>query len=61
MTAEPVEPSAMAAEPAGALADRGLVLVPAAYLEELENTADSAVIEARAAEETVPFKFEDHA
>ncbi|MEU0241184.1 hypothetical protein ABZ234_26180 [Nocardiopsis sp. NPDC006198] len=61
MTAEPVEPGGMAAEPAEALADRGLVLVSAAYPEELEDAADSAVINARADEETVPFRFEDHA
>ncbi|WP_017581976.1 hypothetical protein [Nocardiopsis valliformis] len=60
MTAAPLEPSGMAAELAEALADRGLVLVSAAYLEELEDTADSAVIDARADEETVPFRFEDY-
>lgn len=47
MTAEPVEPEGMAAELAGALADRDLVLVSAAYLE------------ARADEESVPFRLED--
>ncbi|MCK9873266.1 hypothetical protein AB0M72_13210 [Nocardiopsis dassonvillei] len=61
MTAEPVDPGQMAAELAEALADRGLVLVSAAYLEELEDTADSAVINARADEETVPFRVEDYA
>ena len=60
MTAAPLEPSGMATELAEALADRGLVLVSAAYLEELEDTADSAVINARADEETVPFRFEDY-
>lgn len=60
MTAAPLEPSGMAAELAEALADRGLVLVSAAHLEELEDTADSAVINARADEETVPFRFEDY-
>ena len=44
---------------ADALADRGLVLVPVAYLEELEDAADSATIEVRADEETVPFRPED--
>ncbi|MFI6578990.1 hypothetical protein ACIBFB_24655 [Nocardiopsis sp. NPDC050513] len=45
MTAEPIEPG----EPerrvkdlAGMLADHGLTLVPTAYLEELEELADSA-------------------
>ena len=42
MTAEPVEPDGMAAELRGT--HRGLVLVSAAYLEELED-ADSTVIE----------------
>ncbi|MDT0328037.1 hypothetical protein [Nocardiopsis lambiniae] len=60
MTAEPVEPHGMAAELAEALADRGLILVSAAYLEELEGIADSAVIKARADEETVPFRVEDY-
>lgn len=60
MTAEPVEPSEMANELAEALADRGLVLVSAAYLEELEDAADSAVIEERRDEETVPFRLEDY-
>ncbi|WP_150243266.1 hypothetical protein [Nocardiopsis quinghaiensis] len=60
MTAEPVDPGRMAAELAEALADRGLVLVSAAYLEELEDAADSAVINARADEETVPFRLEDY-
>ena len=60
MTAEPVEPSGMATELAEALNDRGLVLVSAAYLEELEDAADSAVIEARRAEATVPFQIEDY-
>lgn len=60
MTAEPVKPGGMAAELAGALADRGLVLVSAAYLEELEDLADSAVINARADEETVPFRVWDY-
>lgn len=60
MTAEPIGPEGMAAELAEALADRGLVLVSAAYLEELEDIADSAVIEARADEETVPFRAEDY-
>lgn len=60
MTAEPVEPNGMAAELAGALADRGLVLVSAEYLEELEDAADSAAIEARAGEESVPFRTEDY-
>lgn len=60
MTAEPVEPDGMAAELAGALADRGLVLVSAAYLEELEDAADSTVIETRAGEKSVPFRLEDY-
>ncbi|XKK37747.1 hypothetical protein HFP72_23880 [Nocardiopsis sp. ARC36] len=61
MTAEPVEPGGMAAELAEAPADRGPVPVSAAYPEELEDAADSAVINARADEETVPFRFEDYA
>ena len=60
MTAAPTEPTGMAVELADALDDRGLVLVSAAYLEELEDTADSAVIDARADEETVPFQIEDY-
>ncbi|MFV2197379.1 hypothetical protein [Nocardiopsis sp. LOL_012] len=60
MTAEPVGPSRMAAELADALTDRGLVLVSAAYLEELEDAADSAAIDARADEETIPFRAEDY-
>ncbi|MFY7069274.1 hypothetical protein ACOQFV_25745 [Nocardiopsis changdeensis] len=60
MTAESVEPHGMVTELAEALADRGLVLVSAAYLEELEDIADSAVIEARANEKTVPFRVEDY-
>lgn len=59
MPAEPVEPDPMASELAEALAARGLVLVSAEYLEELEDAADSAIIEARADEETVPFRPED--
>ncbi|MFV2197234.1 hypothetical protein [Nocardiopsis sp. LOL_012] len=51
----------MATELAEALADRGLVLVSAAYLEELEDAADSAAIDARADEESFPFRIEDHA
>jgi hypothetical protein len=50
----------MVAELAHALTDRGLVLVSAAYLEELEDAADSAAIEARADEETVPFRPWDY-
>jgi len=61
MTADPVGPVQMAAELAEALADRGLMLVSASYLEELEDTADSAVINARADEETAPFRLEDYA
>ncbi|WDZ92183.1 hypothetical protein [Nocardiopsis sp. HUAS JQ3] len=61
MTAEPVDPGQTAAELAEALADRGLVLVSAAYLEELADTADSAVINARTDEGTVPFRVEDYA
>lgn len=60
MTAEPVDPGRMAAEPADALTDRGLVLVSAAYLEELEDAAHSVAIETRADEGTVPFRFEDY-
>ncbi|GAA1085005.1 hypothetical protein GCM10009642_24840 [Nocardiopsis metallicus] len=60
MSAAPIEPGGMAAELAEALAERGLVLVSAAYLEELEDAADSAVIHARSDEETVPFRFEDY-
>jgi hypothetical protein len=51
----------MADELAEALAARGLVLVSAAYLEELEDAADSAAIDARRDEETVPFRPEDYA
>ncbi|CAL9393247.1 hypothetical protein SUDANB121_01313 [Nocardiopsis dassonvillei] len=61
MAAEPVEPHDMVTELAEALADRGLVLVPAAYLEELEDIADSAAIEAHADEDTAPFRVEDYA
>jgi len=60
MTAEPTGPDAMASELADALASRGLVLVSAEYLEGLEDAADSAAIEARADEETVPFRLEDY-
>lgn len=60
MTAEPIEPDAMASELAEALASRGLVLVSAEYLEELEDAADSAAVEARADEETVTFRPEDY-
>ena len=60
MTAEPIEHDGMASEPAEALADRGLVLVSASYLEELEDTADSAAIDAQAGEESTPFRREDH-
>lgn len=60
MSADPVEPDAMASELAEAIAARGLVLVSAEYLEELEDAADSAVIEARSDEETVPFRPEDY-
>lgn len=55
-----IEPERMAAELARAPADRGLVPVSAAYLEELEDTADSAAIDARADERTFPFRFEDY-
>ncbi|MEU3305922.1 hypothetical protein [Nocardiopsis sp. NPDC006832] len=60
MTAEPIEPDAMAAALAGALADRGLVLVSAEYLENLEDAADSAAVENLAGEETSPFRLEDY-
>lgn len=60
MTAEPIEPDTMASELAEALASRGLVLVSAEYLEELEDAADSAAVEARADEETVTFRPEDY-
>lgn len=60
MTAEPIEPDGMAAALAGALADRGLVLVSASYLESLEDAADSAAVEDLADEETEPFRLEDY-
>ncbi|WP_017609618.1 hypothetical protein [Nocardiopsis xinjiangensis] len=60
MTAEPIEPDDMASELAEALASRGLVLVSAEDLEELEDAADSAAVEARADEETVTFRPEDY-
>ncbi|GHD21419.1 hypothetical protein [Nocardiopsis kunsanensis] len=60
MAAEPTEPGAMVSELAEALASRGLGLVSAEYLKELEDAADSAAIAARAGEETAPFRLQDY-